>query len=109
MIEFVRRNRVLISSGFFLLCSLALLSANARHPGRVDPLGRAFLEVMQPFQRVASRGTAKLNNVWQSYIDLVGVERENAQLRGRLQSVEQRATRNRELELMNRRLKRLLA
>ena len=109
MLEFVRRNRVLISSGFFLICSLALLSANARHPGRVDPLGRAFLEIMVPFQRVASRVTGRISASWQSYVELIGVEGENAILRERLRSVEQRATRNRELELMNRRLKRLLA
>ncbi len=109
MLEFVRRNRVLISSGFFLLCSLALLSANASHPGRVDPLGRAFLEIMVPFQRVASRLTARINAIWESYVELIGVEGENARLRDRLRSVEQRATGNRELALMNRRLKRLLA
>ncbi len=109
MLEFVRRNRVLISSGFFLMCSLALLSANAGHPGRVDPLGRAFLEIMVPFQRVTSRVTSSAAGVWRSYVNLVGVERENAQLRERLRGIEQRATRHRELELMNRRLKRLLA
>ena len=54
MLEFVRRNRVLLSSGFFLLCSLGLLSANARQPGRIDPLGHVFLEVMAPFQRVSA-------------------------------------------------------
>ena len=54
MLEFVRRNRVLLSSGFFLLCSLGLLSANARQPGRIDPLGHVFLEVMAPFQRLTA-------------------------------------------------------
>jgi rod shape-determining protein MreC len=109
MLEFVRRNRVLLSSGFFLACSLVLLSANARHPGRLDPLGRAFLEVMAPFQRVASTAGRRVADVWEGYIGLIGVERDNSRLRTRLRVLEERATRQRELELMNKRLKRLLA
>jgi rod shape-determining protein MreC len=109
MLEFIRRNRVLLSSTFFLLCSLALLSANARQPGRVDPLGRAFLEVMRPFQGVASALVRDAGNLWLGYVGLVGAERENGRLRQRLHDLERRATQHRELELMNTRLKRLLA
>ena len=71
MIEFIRRNRVLLSSSFFLVCSLALLSVNARHPGRIDPLGRAFLEVMAPFQRATSQGVGHAADLWRGYVDLV--------------------------------------
>ena len=109
MIEFIRRNRVLLSSSFFLLCSLVLLSVNARHPGRIDPLGRAFLEIMAPLQRATSAVAGRTAEVWRSYVNLLGVERENGRLRGRLHELERRATEQRELELMNRRLKRLLA
>ncbi len=109
MLEFIRRNRVLLSSSLFLLCSLAMLSVNARHPGRVDPLGRAFLEVMAPFQRVASVVAGRIADVWTGYVELLGVERENDRMRARLHDLERRATAYRELELMNRRLKRLLA
>ncbi len=109
MLEFIRRNRVLLSSSFFLLCSLVLLSVNARHPGRIDPLGRAFLEVMAPVQRATSLGVGRVADVWRAYVSLVGVERENIRLRSRLHELERNATEQRELELMNRRLKRLLA
>jgi len=109
MLEFIRRNRVLLSSSFFLLCSLALLSVNARHPGRIDPLGRAFLEVMAPFQRVTSTVVGRSADLWHAYVGLVGVARENGRLRGRLHDLERHATEQSELELMNRRLKRLLA
>src|SRR5689334_1383485 len=109
MIEFIRRNRVLLSSSFFLVCSLVLLSVNARHPGRIDPLGRAFLEVMAPFQRVTSQGVARMARLWRGYVGLVAVERDNAKLRARLHDLERHANEQRELELMNHRLKRLLA
>ena len=109
MLEFIRRNRVLLSSTAFLLCSLGLLSVNARHPGRVDPLGRAFLELMSPFQRVASITGDRVGGIWRGYVHLIGVERENGEMRARVHDLERRATASRELELMNRRLKRLLA
>ena len=109
MVEFIRRNRVLLTSSFFLICSLALLSVNAQHPGRIDPLGRAFLEVMAPFQHATSQVVGRSAGFWRGYVGLVGVERENGRLRARLHELERRATEQRELELMNRRLKRLLA
>jgi rod shape-determining protein MreC len=109
MLEFVRRNRVLLSSGFFLLCSLALLSANARQPGRLDPLGSVFLEVMAPLQSATAWTGDAAVGVWSRYVHLIGVARENAQLRERLRVLERRGSHHRELELMNRRLKRLLA
>ena len=84
MLEFIRRNRVLLSSTAFLLCSLGLLSVNARHPGRIDPLGRAFLELMAPFQRVASVSADRVGGVWRQYVHLIGVERENREMRGRV-------------------------
>lgn len=109
MLEFVRRNRVLLSSGFFLLCSLGLLSANARQPGRIDPLGHVFLEVMAPFQRITAGVTGGTRGLWDRYVDLVGVQAENERLRNRLRDLEARGTHQGEMELMNRRLKRLLA
>jgi len=108
MIEFVWRNRVLFSSGFFLLCSLGLLSANAGRPGRVDPLGAAFLEIMAPLQRVTTTALAGARDLWTGYVRLVGAAAENVGLRHELRAWEQRAARLRELERMNHRLKRLL-
>jgi rod shape-determining protein MreC len=108
MLEFVRRNRVLISSGFFLLCSLGLLSANARQPGRIDPLGGAFLEVMAPFQRLTTGAVSSARDFWNGYVALVGAARENVGLRHEIREWERRAARLGELEVMNHRLKRLL-
>jgi rod shape-determining protein MreC len=109
MLEFVRRNRVLLSSGFFLLCSLGLLSANARQPGRVDPLGHVFLEVMAPFQRLTAGIAGATRGLWGRYVLLVGVQQENERLQTRVRELERRGTPQREMEIMNRRLKRLLA
>jgi rod shape-determining protein MreC len=109
MVEFVRRNRVLLSAGFFLLLSLGMLSVNARNPGRIDPLGRVFLEVMSPLQRVTSAVLGTAGGLWGDYVALGGVQRDNDRLHARLRDLERHAPAQRELELMNRRLKRLLA
>ncbi len=109
MLEFVRRNRVLLSSGFFLLCSLGLLSANARQPGRIDPLGHIFLEVMAPLQRLTAGVGGTVRGVFDRYVMLVGTQAENEQLQARIRDLERRSTHLGEMELMNRRLKRLLA
>lgn len=109
MLEFVRRNRVLLSSGFFLLCSLGLLSANARQPGRIDPLGDVFLEIMAPFQRVTAGIGAMTRGLFARYVLLVGTQAENERLHARIRDLERRGTHQSEMELMNRRLKRLLA
>lgn len=109
MLEFVRRNRVLLSSGFFLLCSLGLLSANARQPGRIDPLGHLFLEIMAPFQRLTAGVGGMTRGIFDRYVLLVGTQAKNEQLRARIRELERRTTHQSEMELMNRRLKRLLA
>ncbi len=109
MLEFVRRNRVLLSSGFFLLCSLGLLSANARQPGRIDPLGHVFLEVMAPFQRLTAGIGGMTRGLFERYVLLVGTQAENETLRARIRDLERGGTHQNEMELMNRRLKRLLA
>jgi len=109
MLEFVRRNRVLLSSGFFMLCSLGLLSANARQPGRIDPLGHVFLEVMAPFQRLTAGVGGMMRGLLDRYVLLVGTQAENEELRARIRDLERRGTNQNEMELMNRRLKRLLA
>ncbi len=109
MLEFVRRNRVLLISGFFLLCSLGLLSANAHQPGRIDPLGHVFLELMAPFQRLTAGIGVMTRGLFDRYVLLVGTQAENERLKARIRDLERRSTHQGEMELMNRRLKRLLA
>lgn len=109
MLEFVRRNRVLLTSGFFLLCSLGLLSANARQPGRIDPLGHVFLELMAPFQRLTAGIGGMTRGLFDRYVLLVGTQAENEHLKARIRDLERRSTNLSEMDLMNRRLKRLLA
>jgi rod shape-determining protein MreC len=108
MLEFVRRNQVLLSSGLFLLLSLVLLTVNRGRVRRFDPLGAVFLEVLRPLQGVSTQTTGALGNLWTQYVSLVGVEDENRELKLRLRRLEAEHQRDAEIELENQRLARLL-
>lgn len=108
MLEFVRRNRVVLASGSLLLISLLLLSAGARERRRIDPLAAVLLEGMRPLQAAVTAGVQSLTGVWRGYIALVGVRMENARLRQRILELEQQATRLAEVEETDKRLGELL-
>jgi len=108
MLEFLRRNQVLLSSGLFLTLSFALLTVNRDGLRRFDPLGVVFLEVLRPLQSVTTNTSGRVSGLWGSYLDLVGVEADNQRLRERLRQLEAEHHRDTEIELENHRLQRLL-
>jgi rod shape-determining protein MreC len=108
MFEFLRRNQVLLSSGVFLTLSLVLLSVNRGGTRRFDPLGAVFLEVLRPLQSGIARAGSGAGNLWSRYVNLVGVEKENRELKKRLAQLEAEHHRDAEIELENQRLARLL-
>ncbi|MBI2962423.1 MAG: rod shape-determining protein MreC [Deltaproteobacteria bacterium] len=108
MLEFLRRNQVLVSSGLFLALSLGLLAVNRSGARRFDPLGAIFLEAMRPLQSVTNGAAGAVGALWGRYLGLVGVQAENRRLRERLRALEAEHHRDLEIELENRRLQRLL-
>ncbi len=108
MLEFVRRNRVILTSGFLLFVALLMVSRGARSGDRSDVLGRVAFEVMRPFQGAAAAGIETVNDAWRRYVALVGVREENDRLRRRLEELERQAVRLTETEQTNRRLNELL-
>ena len=109
MIEFLRRNQVLLASGLFLTLSFALLTLNRGDSRRVDPLGAVFLEVLQPLQSLVGTSLGAVVGVWEGYVNLVGVARENEVLRERLRELEAERNRAVEIGLQNERLQLLLS
>ncbi|MET0151993.1 MAG: rod shape-determining protein MreC [Candidatus Binatia bacterium] len=108
MLEFLRRNQVLLSSGLFLSFSLLLLVLNRGGVHRFDPLGAVFLEILRPLQLVTTQTSGAVGGVWGRYVNLVGVEKENRELRDRLRGLEEEHQHDTEIELENQRLSRLL-
>jgi rod shape-determining protein MreC len=108
MLEFVRRNRIVFTSGSLLLVSLLLLSGGVRTRQRIDPLTGVVLEGMRPLQAAVSAGVDAFGHVWGTYVMLVGVKEENQALRQRVLQLEQQAVRMAEVEQTDQRLGALL-
>ncbi len=108
MLEFFRRNQVVLSSGLLLVLSFSLITLNRDGRRRVDPLGWVFLETLRWPQGAATVVTDYAGGVWSGYVELVGVERENRQLRDRLRLLERERLRTTEVDAQNQRLQKLL-
>jgi len=108
MLEFVRRNRVVLTSGSLLLISLLLLSAGSRTRQRIDPIAGVVLEGMRPLQGTVAAGLDAVAQTWRAYVALIGVKQETEHLRQRVVELEQQAVRRAEVEQTDKRLSELL-
>lgn len=107
MLEFLRRNRVLLASaGFCLLATGLVLSANPST--RNDRLGRLFLEIVAPLQSAVGAIRRTMAGSWGSVAALLDARDENVVLRRRVDELEREVTRLAEVDLENVRLRRLL-
>jgi len=107
-LDFLRRNRAVLSSGLFLALAGVLALRMGAERGRSDPLGWFFLEVMAPLQRASTAVTRTVSGTWHSLGDLMHSREENETLRDRVRDLEQQVVRLNEAELENARLRHLL-
>lgn len=104
----VRRFRVVFVSGAALVLSVFLISRYTT-AARTDPVAGAVLEVMRPLQVAASAAVGAAASIWEEYLALVGVQRENERLHRRIAELEQQLIRTAELRAMEHRLDQLLS
>jgi rod shape-determining protein MreC len=105
-LDFLRRNRVLLSAALCLLLAAGLVVQTGRT--RTDRLGRIFLDVMAPFQRLSTAVGRFVASGWEGVAELVRARAENQTLRARTRQLRRELDRLTELELENERLRRLL-
>jgi rod shape-determining protein MreC len=67
-----------------LLAALLILSASSRPEGWSGPWPGLFLEVAGPLERLAAATVTKVGRFWRGYFYLVGLRKENAELRKQL-------------------------
>ena len=108
MLDFLRRNRVLLTSALCLFAALGLVVRTSSTPLRSDLLGRMLLEVMAPLERAAATAGATVTGSWRAVGELMRARDENAALRARARGLAQELDRLTEVELENARLRRLL-
>ena len=109
MLAFLRKNQVLLSSGFCLLLSLYILTAAARGHLKQDPVGPILLWLMRPLQIGAQAATGWIKEIDQRYATVAGFRAENERLRKRIQDLEIERSNLLEAGATNRRLQQLLA
>jgi rod shape-determining protein MreC len=106
--SFLWRNRVLLASGTLLILALHLLSSGVRPDARAGKPALLLLDILRPFQASAAEISGGSSGFIHDYFDLVGVQRENAELKQQLAQFDSQQARLRELESENQRLAELL-
>lgn len=108
MVEFLRRNRVLVATVVLLAIGTILLVGGAGRRLRDDRLGRVFLEIIAPLQEAVTAVTRAVGEGWEAMTGVLRARREAVELRTRVAELERRTWRFTELELENARLRSLL-
>ncbi len=106
--NFFRKYRFPFIMGLFVLGALAYFSFSAGKGVDRIPAGRYLLELAGPAQRGINEVGLWFNSVWRHYFALVQAAEENDRLKKELAALKQRTVDRDELELANRRLKKLL-
>jgi rod shape-determining protein MreC len=109
MLDFVRRNRILVASLGCLALAAVLVASTATGRGRADAFGRLLLDVIAPFQRVGSTVARTVEGVWRDAAALFRRRAELDWMQERIGTLEERTVRLEEVERENARLRDLLA
>jgi len=108
MWELIGKYRKYLFVGMVLLAAFVFYSLNLKNKEYDNPFERRVLNFMAPAHRVISRLNNGAAGVWNDYVDLVGVRKENKQLRESVKTLNSRVNESREAVLANERLKKLL-
>lgn len=98
----------------FLLTALILLAAfltyamNLRNREHANPAERIVMSLTAPVAGSAASATGFVNDIWNNYIDLIDVRRENIELRKSVKHLNERIVANNEAIAANLRYKQLL-
>lgn len=108
MLDFIFKYKVKIVAGIALLVALVIYSLNLRHKEKANFFESAVLTVSYPLVSVVSRVDAFFSSIWDNYVYLVDVEKENRRLKKTVKELNRRLLENREAALHSERLKKLM-
>ncbi len=108
MWDFIGKYKRHILTGTILLAAFVFFSLHLRDKEHETLFETVALTVMSPVNRVVSRINDGASRIWNDYMDLVGVRKENKELRKSVKTLNSRMTEYQEMARANERLKRLL-
>lgn len=108
MIEWLRRLRGLFLALALLVILLYVFTMNFQAPTEVGLARRMVLEVLSPVLNVFHLSSRAIDEKIQEYLVLGGIRRDNEQLRGQIDELQNKLTAYQEAFLENQRLRRLL-
>jgi rod shape-determining protein MreC len=109
MLDFVRRNRILLAALGCLALAAVLVASTATGRGRTDGVGRLLLDVLAPFQRAGSRTASVVGDLWRDAAALFRSRAEFEWMQARVEKLEEETVRLVEVDQENARLRDLLA
>jgi rod shape-determining protein MreC len=95
-------------AGIGILAALLFFSLNVPRNREANVLERSVLSVMSPLLQPVSQMSGFVEDIWDSYIQLVDVHRENLSLREDIRTLNQRVLKGNEAIMSIQRLERLL-
>ena len=108
MLNFLRRNRLLLASGFCLVVAAGLVITTGQGRGRGDILARMLLEGLGPLQRASAAVSGGFARTWRGIGEIFRARAENTELRTQVRGMQQKLDTLTEIEIENARLRRLL-
>ena len=103
-----RQLRSILIGILFFLFALSLTSAKLHAPQGLSFVETMMVELTAPVQKVVRLVVSTVGDVWRGYFGLVGVQRENQQLKEEVQELRRQLNLYRESGLANQRLRDLL-
>lgn len=108
MLELIKKYKAYLAVGAILLAAFIFYSLNLMGKENDRLFERWVMNLMAPVNGAVSRMNSSVAGIWYDYLDLVGVRKENKQLRESIKVLNSRIIKDSEAVLTNERLKRLL-
>lgn len=108
MWELLKKQKLLVLATVAVLAAIIVYSLNLKNREHANPFEKAIITLSSPVMGVVSSANGRLLSFWNDYISLVGVQRENRELRESVRVMNRRVLESQEAIIANERLKKLL-
>lgn len=108
MLDFIAKYKIRILAGIALLAALVFYSLNLRQKDKANVFERAVISTTTPVTELVDRVDGFFSSLWNDYIDLVDVEKENKKLRETVRVLNTRVVGDQEAVRENERLRKLI-